>query len=121
MSREFETGIANSVPDPISTFTDTGIREPNHREDLDPERHIDLDLHERRIDANDRRRSPPRKHGRRHRKDCSTVRGEGLCRHTDVLARQSSKSAVYRGAFCGDTAYSEGKEGPFRHEENEYD
>jgi hypothetical protein len=62
MTRELEPRIPDGRADAIAAFPDAGVGKTNHREDGEPEGHIDLDYDGQGLDTENRRASEAGKH-----------------------------------------------------------
>ena len=60
--REFEAGVADGAADAIAALADARVRQAHHRERGQAERHVDLDVHRARLDAEDRGGPHTRQH-----------------------------------------------------------
>ena len=62
MRREFEAGVPDRAADAVAALADARVRQAHHGERGQAERHVHLDVHGARLDAEDRRRPYARQH-----------------------------------------------------------
>ena len=82
---EIETRVADRTADAIAALPDAGVRQADHRERRNSERHVDFHVHRTGVDAEDR---------------CGPYTGEhalARCKHTDSARLLGIVGASYRG------------------------